>query len=256
MAGRVAWKREWNDNLELAEEWESVAPDWIKCARAPGYDSYWRYHRDRFLELLPPPPLAVLDMGCGEGRLPRDLKQRGYAVSGVDVSPTLIAAALDLDPDGTYRVAAAGDTGFADSSFDTVVAFLSLHDMDALHPAIAEAARVLRPAGWLCMAMVHPLNSAGSFESSEPEALYRLEVPYLQERRYADDYQDGEYRMRFASIHRPMGAYFDALERHGFLTERVREIPNGDPAPNLQPGQRHLGVPLFLHIRAVLQRVA
>ena len=106
------------------------------------------------------------------------------------------------------------------------------------------------------MAIVHPLNSAGAFESSEPDATYRLEGPYLHERKYADNLQDGEYHMRFASAHRPFGAYFDALERHGLLTERVREIGDGDPAPKLQPGQRHLGVPLFLHIRAVKHSVA
>ena len=256
MAGRVTWTHEWDDTLDLAEEWEAIAPDWISWARAPDFDSYWRYHRDLFLELLPAPPLAVLDMGCGEGRLPRDLKQRGYYVCGVDTSPTLIAAALDVDPAGDYRVAPAGDTGFPDASFDMVVAFKSLHDIDDLDPAIAEVARVLRPEGRFCMAIVHPLNSAGTFDSSAPDATYRLEGPYLEERKYVDESQGGEYHMRFAGTHRPLEAYFDALERHGLLTERVREVSDEDPSLTLQPGQRYRGVPLFLHLRAVKPSVA
>lgn len=243
------------DAHSLAHAWESVAADWIEWARAPGHDSYWRYHRDLFLDLLPPPPLKLLDMGCGEGRLPRDLKALGYDVSGVDFSPTMVAAAIEMDPRGSYRVADAGATGCADASFDAVVAFLSLHDVDDLDGAIGEVARVLRPDGRLCMALIHPLNSAGLFDSSSPDAQFRLEGPYLRPRKYEDTVERGDYRMRFASAHRPFGAYFESLERHGLLVERVREVPDGDPSQVLQPGQRYLGVPLFLHVRAVKHHV-
>ena len=36
MAGRVTRTHEWDDTLNLAQEWESIAPDWIKWARARG----------------------------------------------------------------------------------------------------------------------------------------------------------------------------------------------------------------------------
>ena len=253
---RLVWTKDLTDDHLLAHAWESVAPDWIEWARAPGHDSYWRYHRDLFLDLLPPPPLKLLDLGCGEGRLPRDLKTLGYDASGVDASPTMVAAALEMDPNGEYRVADAGNTGCADASLDTVVAFLSLHDVDDLDAAVGEVARVLRPDGRLCMALIHPLNSAGRFDSSNPDAQFRLEGPYLRPRKYEDTVERGDYRMRFASAHRPFGVYFESLERHGLLIERLREIPDGDPSQILQPGQRYLGVPLFLHIRAVKHSVA
>ena len=82
----------------LREPWEANAARWIAWARAPGHDSYWRFHRDQFLELLPPPGRLAVDLGCGEGRLPRDLKARGYDVVGVEASPTLAAAAREADP--------------------------------------------------------------------------------------------------------------------------------------------------------------
>jgi SAM-dependent methyltransferase len=248
---RETWTHEWKDDLELAGAWESAAPEWIRWAREPGHDSYWRYHRDRFLELLPPPPLTVLDLGCGEGRLSRDLKRLGYDVSGVDASPTLIAAAQENDPDGRYRVATAEATGLDDASFDMVVAFMALHDVDPLDPAVGEVARVLRPEGRLCMAVVHPLNSAGTFENTDAGAPFVLDGPYMQERRYVSTGGRDDLSMRFASAHRPFESYFISLERQGFLTERVREIVDGDPSPKLRPGQRYRGVPLFLHIRAV-----
>ena len=59
---------------DLREAWETHAQDAIAWFRAPDHDSYWRFHRDQFLELLPAPGRRTLDIGCGEGRLSRDLK--------------------------------------------------------------------------------------------------------------------------------------------------------------------------------------
>jgi hypothetical protein len=39
------------------------------------------------LDLLPPPPLRVLDIGCGEGRVGSELTERGYDIVGVDSDP-------------------------------------------------------------------------------------------------------------------------------------------------------------------------
>src|SRR5437868_9016433 len=56
--------------------------------RSPGHDSYWRFHRDSFFELLPEPGGLTLDVGCVEGRLDRDLVARGHQVVVIDGSPT------------------------------------------------------------------------------------------------------------------------------------------------------------------------
>src|SRR5918996_3535456 len=103
--------------MTLRDAWEAEAHNWLAWARQPGHDSYWRFHRDRFLELLPPPPARLLDVGCGEGRLPRDLEAAGYDVVGVDGSATLIEHALAADPGGDYRVADAAALPLEDASF-------------------------------------------------------------------------------------------------------------------------------------------
>ena len=250
-----AWRRTREDALSLQNEWTAAAPAWISWARAPGHDSYWRFHRDRFLDLLPSPPLDVLDLGCGEGRLSRDLTALGYRTVGVDIAPDMIAAAREADPGGRYEVADAGKTGLPDASVGLVTAFMSLQDVDDLPAAVAEAARVLRPGGCLCIAIVHPLNSGGKFESLRPDSAFRLEGPYLEERKYVDEGGRDGLRMRFASFHRPLGTYFAALESQGLVVDRLREVTVDQGSVEArQDRQRWLGVPLFLHLRAVRTR--
>jgi ubiquinone/menaquinone biosynthesis C-methylase UbiE len=133
--------------MTLRDAWETEARSWIAWARKPGHDSYWRFHRDRFLLLLPPAPRRTLDVGCGEGRLPRDLKARGYRVIAIDGSATLVEHAREADPDGDYRIADSASLPLPDGSVELVTAFMSLHDMDDLNGAIKEAARVLHANG-------------------------------------------------------------------------------------------------------------
>ena len=70
--------------MNLRAAWEAEAPNWIRWAREPGHDSYWRFHREAFLESLPAPGRLTLDVGCGEGRVTRDLRDLGHRVVGVD----------------------------------------------------------------------------------------------------------------------------------------------------------------------------
>src|SRR5919108_881746 len=116
------------ESADLAAAWEEHAAEFVAWARKPDHDSYWLFHRDQFLELLPPPGRRTLDLGCGEGRLARDLKALGHEVVGLDASPTLVAAAREADPELEVHVADAARLPFADAAFDLVVAFMSLQD--------------------------------------------------------------------------------------------------------------------------------
>ncbi|MCC6557719.1 MAG: methyltransferase domain-containing protein [Polyangiaceae bacterium] len=79
----------------LRDLWEAEAPAFATWARAPGHDSYVRFHRDQFLPFLPEPGRRTLDIGCGEGRVSRDLKALGHTVEGVDASATMVALARE-----------------------------------------------------------------------------------------------------------------------------------------------------------------
>ena len=226
--------------MSLREAWEAHARDWIAWVRKPGHDSYDRYHRDQFLPLVPPAGRRTLDVGCGEGRLTRHLASLGHRIVGIDVSPTLVAAARELAPDMELHVADAAALPFDDASFDQVVSFMCLHDVDDLGGAVREMARVLEPGGVACLAIVHPLNSAGRFEK---HGRFVIRGSYLASFRTTDVVERDELTMTFESQHRPISAYVDALATAGFVVDALRE-------PVTASHDSWSRVPLFLHLRA------
>ena len=236
--------------MTLRDAWETEAQNWIAWARTPGHDSYWRFHRDAFLPSLPPPPCRVVDVGCGEGRLPRDLKGLGYEVVGVDGSPALIAAALEADPAGRYEVADAAALPLPDASVDLVTAFMSFQDVDDLDGAVREAARVLAPGGHLRAAIVHPMSSAGDVRPSAEDDTFEIRGSYLEDRRYSETFERDGLTMTFASQHRPIQRVARAILDAALLIDHVAEVEDtGDP-----PGSLWRRIPPFLHLGAVKPR--
>ena len=241
--------------LSLSDAWEREASAWTRWARAPGHDSYWRFHRDQFLALVPPPGRLTLDLGCGEGRLSRDLRTRGHRVIGIDVSPTLIAAAREADPTGDYQCADAGTLPLGDDACDLVIAFMSLQDVDDLAAVTAELGRVLAPGGCACIAIVHPLNASGKFVDEAATSPFVIRGTYLAEVEYTDFVARDGLEMTFRSRHRPLETYSRALEAAGLCIDAIREhpVPSG---PDLsERSKRWQRIPLFMHLR-VRRRVS
>ena len=230
--------------MHLRDAWERNAAQWVLWARTPGHDSYWRFHRDAFFELLPQPGRLTLDIGCGEGRLTRDLQAGGHRTIGVDVSPTLVEAARAADPAGEYALADAASLPFPDGHADLAVAFMSFQDVDDMAGAVREAARVLEPGGRLVIAVVHPLDSGLVLQREHPEEALVMTHDYFDRRQYADTFERDGLTMTFESRHWTLGDYFDALAAGGLLVDALREIPD----PEHSRSSRY---PLFLHLRAV-----
>ncbi len=81
--------------------WEDQAENWLAWARTPGHDAYCSY-RDAFFPLLPAPGRRTLEVGCGEGRVARDLTARSHRVVGLDSSLVLLRHAAAADAGGRY----------------------------------------------------------------------------------------------------------------------------------------------------------
>ena len=138
---------------------------WAKLSRL-GYNvSRDEITMPAFLALLPVVAgLSGLDIGCGEGHSTRLLARRGATTTAVDIAPTFIRLAREQEgrePLGMdYRAASALELPFPDRAFDFLVAFMSLMDIPDLEGALREASRVLRPGGFLQLAITHPCSDA------------------------------------------------------------------------------------------------
>ena len=228
---------------------EGQARSWLSWARTPDHDAYWQYRDAFFDELLPAPGRLTLEVGCGEGRVARDLARRGHRVVALDASPTLAGSAADLDPTGRYLVADAAALPFGDGCFDLVVAYNSLMDVDDMPAAVAEAARVLEPGRPLCVCVTHPTADAGRFQSTEPDAPFVIAGSSLGRPRDDPLFDRHGLQMHFTGWRYPIEAYARALEDAGLLIDRLREP--AAPAPARPGYERWRRLPNFLHLRAV-----
>jgi SAM-dependent methyltransferase len=99
---------------------------------------------------------TALDFGCGPGRLTQALARHFASVTGVDIAPSMIAAAERHNrwPERCRYVL--NDTGdlrrFADASFDFVCSLITLQHIEPRYARayIAEFVRVAAPGGAIC----------------------------------------------------------------------------------------------------------
>lgn len=96
----------------------------------------------------------VVEVGCGPGRVAAHLHGLGVAVSGIDLSPGMVAVARRSYPHLTFEVGSILALDLPDGELGGVVAWYSLiHTPPELLPGVfAELHRVLAPGGALAVA--------------------------------------------------------------------------------------------------------
>jgi ubiquinone/menaquinone biosynthesis C-methylase UbiE len=99
-------------------------------------------------------PAAILDVGCGTGKLLKSARGRfpEARLVGVDAAKEMLKYAQSSTPDGTieFRHATAEDLPFPNGSFDLVFSTMTFHHWQNQARGAGEVARVLTPGGrWL-----------------------------------------------------------------------------------------------------------
>ena len=140
---------------------------------------------DNFLKMLPKDG-AILDHGCGPGRDAKIFFDKGYPVTGIDLSGSLLKIASNDCPGCAFI---RGDIGnvlpFEDNSFEGVwsmASMLHLGSMEILQNAIGEIYRVLKPGGALHILTAFKFDDVRLFETdSDPKRSFlRLTAPELE----------------------------------------------------------------------------
>jgi len=229
------------------EHWTRVAPEWIAWARAPNHDAFWVFRRS-LIDFIGPGCGHVLDVGCGEGRVSRELKQLGYTVTAADAVGAMVEAAREAGSADHYAVADSHELPFANDQFDLVVAYNVLMDVEDVTRTLKEIRRVMHRNGTLLISLVHPFSDRGRFARPEPCAPFLIEGTYFGRQWFEGEEERGGLRMRFAGWSQPLEAYMMALEEAGMAITSLRE-PTPDAGQNDRL-ERWSRIPLFLWLKA------
>ncbi len=233
--------------------WEAYAPfyDWENARTFGRRDiAFWR-------RLLRREQSPALELGCGTGRLLLPLARAGAELAGIDRSEAMLARAMRrvrrLAPAARPSIVrgdiralpyGAGRFGLVIAPYGMLQSLTSTRDLDA---ALAEAARVLRPAGLLGVDLVPDLLTWGSYRRRvrlrgrhRGGGTLTLVESVRHDRRRGLTIFDEEFverrgprveRRRFSLTFRtlPMKSVLARLDRAGFDVEAVLGDYRGGP---------------------------
>ena len=135
----------------------------------------------------------------------------------------MLLAAEQSGSADAYQLAEAAKLPFDDGSFDLVMAYNVLMDVDNVHSATKEFARVLRPTGTLVVSIVHPFADRGRFNSREPGAPFIVEKSYFARERFEAIEEKEGLSMHFAGWSQPLEYYVGALADAELAVTELRE---------------------------------
>ena len=149
-----------SDELEnkIINAWQQNAAPWAEAVQNARIESRNLVTNDAILDVvLRYSPHKVLDLGCGEGWLVRQLIPHGIACVGVDAVPELIASASSAGQ-GDYRVMTYEDVSLESlgEQFDVVVCNFSLLGNESVAALIGRVRELLPVGGHLIIQTVHP----------------------------------------------------------------------------------------------------
>jgi SAM-dependent methyltransferase len=173
-------------------------------------------------------PGKLLDVGCGTGAHTAGLADRGWDVTGVDVSEDMLRRARERGLSVVHADAAA--LPFENASFDAVVSMWTHTDVSDFPPVVAEVARVLRPTGPFVYAGGHPCFVGPHSLFRGGEGVPELHHGYRQTERYTEGpgvIAEG-LRARVGATHLPLGAFMQAFLAAGFRLEHFEELPDSE----------------------------
>lgn len=190
---------------------KDVVPDPHRQQWSAGsYDTHARFVSDLAAGVVdwlePRPGERILDVGCGDGVLTAELRDRGVDVIGVDSSEDFIAAARGRGLDA--RLMDGEDLRFG-PEFDAVFSNAALHWMPKADAVAAGVARALKPGG----------RFIAEFGGHGNVAAIVTAMRAIGQKRGGDLALASPWYFPSPDIYRRV------LERHGFTVRRIALIP-------------------------------
>lgn len=179
----------------IVESWFENAKPWLTAIRNNEIESRTQVTNKAIVDaILTKEPKTVLDIGCGEGWLARELNKTGINTLGIDVIPELVDAA-NKEGGGTFKLLSYEDlaSGVIKEKFDVIVCNFSLLGNESVTDIFTTVPSMLNDDGFFIIQTIHPVTGCGE-----------------------DDYKDGWRQGSWAGFsdkfNKPAPWYFRTLE--------------------------------------------
>ena len=155
-------------DARTVEGWSAVAREWTAAVRA-GLDPVRAIAGESLVKVVRQVPTGpILDAGCGEGWLARELARLGHRVTAFDGAAGMVAQARDAPAKAgvdfrvlTFAEASSGPRKMG-SAYGTIVFNFSLLE-ERITPILTAASSLLFPYGRLLVQAEHPFAAVGDY---------------------------------------------------------------------------------------------
>ena len=153
------------NDTKIIESWGNNASPWTAAVREGQIESRKLITNQAIVDaILSRSPNSVLDIGCGEGWLIRELAAREIRAVGIDVVPSLIEQAQRAGG-GDFRVASYEEiaAGKLKASVDVIVCNFALLGKGSVEGVFRTTPSLLNSHGSFIVQTLHPVVACGDF---------------------------------------------------------------------------------------------
>lgn len=207
---------------QILAAWNSNARPWIRAVEQAGIRAPGNLSTSAVLRVIEdnaPAGGSILDAGCGEGWLVRELTRLGYRATGTDAVPELIEYARRQGNE-TFRLLDYQELQTTElGTFDLVVSNFALLGDTSTGAFLKALPELLNPGGVCVIQTLHP-------------------AAFLQEGGYSDGWKTGTWAGLPGDFNDPAPWYFRTLSgwlnlftKSGLTLQEVREPSTGGQPP-------------------------
>lgn len=145
---------------KIISSWFQNAKSWIYAIRNNEIESRSLITNKAIIDsILERRPQKVLDIGCGEGWLARELNNYGIDTHGIDIVPELVTEA-NKQGGGIFQVLSYEDLSqdVIEEKFDVVVCNFSLLGNESVTKIFQSVSDLLNEGGYFIVQTIHPIS--------------------------------------------------------------------------------------------------